>query len=254
MASDKVLLQQIWDKVKNLDAVEQKIDGLSTRFDSLSTKVSTLETSVNQHTNDIAEIRAELAASRAEVKVLKTSHHLREQRLRSTTVRLFNYPYSVGESLDNFKSLTAKVYERVIRPTLVAAKAAGDVGSVQQQQNVIEACFRIYSSRDQEGASASTSSSPIIIRLANSSIKQSVMKHRKAIPAPSDNEKEAGSRRFLLVEDLTPEAFGLLKALQKDSRTEKAWSTNGQIFFTRPGVPGYKKVRNIFDTIDTILE
>lgn len=252
MARDDTLLQQIWDKVKNLDAVEQKIDGLSTRFDSLSTKVSSLESTVNQHTSDIAEIRAELAASRAEVKVLKTSHHLREQRLRSSTVRLFNYPYFVGESLDNFKGLTTKIYERIIRPTLVAAKAAGDVGSVQQQQNVIEACFRIYPASE-GGASSTPPASPIIIRLANSSVKQSVMKHRKAIPAPSDNEREAGCRRFVLVEDLTPEAYGLLRALQQDARTEKVWSTNGHIFYTRPGVPGYKKVRNIFDDIETIL-
>ena len=79
------------------------------------------------------------------------------------------------------------------------------------------------------------------------------MKHRKAIPAPSDGEREAGVRRFLLVEDLTPEAYGLLKDLQKDTRTEKVWTINGNIFFTKPGVPGYKKVRNIFDSIDTIL-
>ena len=79
------------------------------------------------------------------------------------------------------------------------------------------------------------------------------MKHRKAIPPPSDGEKKDGIRRFVLVEDLTPEAHSLLKALQQDTRTEKVWSINGQICYTRPGIPGFKKVRNIFDPLEAIL-
>ena len=246
------LLNQIWDKVKNLDAVEEKIDGLSTRLDGLKTTVDTLQNTVNTHTSEIAEIRSELATTRAEVKSLKTSHHVREQRLRSTTVRLFNYPYFRGESLDNFKALAAKIYERIIRPTLVAAKTAGDAGSVQQQQNVIEACFRVYA-RNQSDEASAPASTPIIIRLASSSIKQLVMKHRKAIPPPSEGEKKDGIRRFVLVEDLTPEAHSLLKALQQDSRTEKVWSINGQICYTKPGIPGIIKVKNIFDPLESIL-
>ncbi len=257
MSSDAntLLLAQIWDKVKNLDAMERKIDDLSTRLDSISTTVTSLQSTVDTHTSDIAQLRSE-------IKTLKTSQQVREQRLRASTIRLFNYPYFAGESLDNFKALTAKVYDRVIRPTLVAAKSAGDVGSVQQQQNVVESCFRVYP-RGHSGAAGdaandgatgpSTPSGPIIIRLSNTAIKSTIMKHRKSIPPPSDGERRDGVRRFVLVEDLTPEAYGLLKALQQDTRTEKVWSSHGQLFYTVPGVPGYKRVRNIFDSIDTIL-
>ncbi len=249
--SDSALLQQIWLKVKNLDAMEKKLDGLDSKFNEISGKVTELSNTVSAHATSIAEIQAELAKTKADMKTLKTNQNSREQRLRATTVRLFNFPSFTGESLDNFKALATKVYERVLRPTLVAAKAAGDVGSVPQLQNVIESCFRIYP----QSPAPPSSPSPIIICLVNNSVKSAVMKHRKHIQSPSDSEKEAtGGRRFILVEDLTPEAHGLLKALQQDDRTEKVWSFNGHIHFTKPGVQGYKKVKNIFDPLDTILQ
>ena len=70
---------------------------------------------------------------------------------------------------------------------------------------------------------------------------------------PPEGEREAGIRRYIVVEDLTPDAHHLLKQLQADDRTEKVWSQNGQIYFSRPGVSGFSKVKNIFDTVDSIL-
>ncbi len=205
---------------------------------------------IANNTAAIAELRAELQLNKVEVKSLKTSHNLREQRLRATTIRLFNFPTSLGESVDNYRPLATKVYDRVVRPTLVAAKAAGDIGTVYQQQNCIEACFRAFSPKEPAPGSPPP---PIIIRLTNNSIKSAVMKNRKHIPLPAEGDRLAGAKRYILVEDLTPEALSLLKTLQKDERTEKVWSLNGVIHYTRPGVAGYRKVRNIFDAPDTIL-
>ncbi len=79
------------------------------------------------------------------------------------------------------------------------------------------------------------------------------MKHRRSVSLPPEGEREAGIRRYVIVEDLTPDAYSLLKSLSADDRTEKVWSMNGQIHFTRPGVSGFSKVKNIFDPVDLIL-
>lgn len=131
---------------------------------------------------------------------------------------------------------------------MVAAKAAGDLGSVPQQQNVMESCFRAY---QQSEPSPGDTPSPVIVRLVNRNFKVAVLKNRRAITAA--NPGEAGSKRVIVVEDLTQPAHKLLKELQGDSRVEKVWSVNGQIHYSRVGVAGYKKVKNIFDSIDTIL-
>ena len=228
MSRDSDKLDQILAQVKKLDSVEATVKDIDARLLSLSTTVGNLQSTVSSHTSEIAEIKADLAKHKTEIRTIKTAQHLREQRLRSTTVRLFNFPYQVGESLDNFKALSSRVYDRIIKPTLVAAKSSGDLGSVPQQQTAVEACFRFYSPNQPEAA-ASSPPPPVIIRLSSNSIKSAVMKNRRCIPPPSDGEKSGGVRRFIIVEDLTPEAYGLLKALQQDRRTDKVWSYNGVI-------------------------
>ncbi len=257
MASREDYIIQQLKKLDALESLNTKIDGISTSLNELSSKVNTIQSTVNTITSDIAantaaiaELRGELLLNKQEVKALKTSHNMREQRLRATTLRLFNFPVSDGESIDNYRPLGARVYEKIVRPALVAAKAAGDIGTVSQQQNCIEACFRVFSPREPPPGSAPP---PIIIRMSNNSIKFAVMKNRKHIPAPGDSDRRSGVHRYILVEDLTPEAHSLLKAMQKDARTDKVWTLNGTIHFSRPGVVGFSKVKNIFDSLDVIL-
>ena len=256
MANREDYIVQQLKKLDTLDSLNTKIDGIASSLNQLTTRVNSLQQSVDSNiknietnTAAIEEIRAELQQNKSDIKSLKTSHNLREQRLRSTTVRLFNFPVLAGESVDNYKSLAARVYDKVVRPSLVAAKAAGDVGVVSQQQNCIEACFRSFSPREPAPGSPPP---PVIIRLTSNAIKYAVMKNRKHIPQ-GDGEWSAGAKRYILVEDLTPEALSALRALQKDSRTDKVWTLNGVIHFTKPGVEGYSKVKNIFDPLDTIL-
>ncbi len=266
MSSDSAKLDSILARLDKLDSVEAKIDNLTTQFNSLSSSVKKVETTVATHTEDIAFLKAEIdlikkesATHQLEVKKLKTSHNAREQRLRAGTLRIFNLPVVIGESLENYKSLTTRVYDRILRPALTAAKTAGDAGSVPQIQTAVEACFRAFSQREPPASgtpSAGSSSStppPVIVRLSSTAIKWAVMKHRRSIAMPPEGERTAGVRRYIVVEDLTPDAHHLLKLLQADDRTDKVWSTNGLIFFSRPGVTGTNKVKNIYDPIDTIL-
>ncbi len=257
MASrDDYIIQQL-KKLDTLEALNTKIDGIATDLRSLSATVAVLQTTVSNNstsiatnTSDIAELREEMTKYKAEVKALKTTHNMREQRLHATTIRLFNFPTMDGESVDNYRPLALRIYDRFIRPALVAAKAAGDIGVVSQQQNCIEACFRVFSPRE---PSPGAPPPPVIIRLSTNSIKFAVMKHRKHVLAPNDTERLGGAKRFIIVEDLTPEAHSLLKALQSDSRTEKVWTLNGVIHYSRPGILGFSKVKNVFDTVDEIL-
>ncbi len=263
MAGDNAKLDLILSK---LESMETKFDGFLTRFDALSTRVDTLESSITSNTANIstnaasiAAIQSELASNKAEIRTLKTSFNNREQRLRSTTLRIFNVPATVGESLENFKPLASKVYDKILRPALVAAKSAGDIPSVPQQATLIEACFRTSTNTSPPlvpvGASASPTinAPPIVVRLSSNTFRWAIMKHRRSVPLPPEGDREAGIRRYAVVEDLTPDSHRLLKQLQRDDRTEKVWSSNGQLFFTRPNTQGYQKVKNIFDSIDTIL-
>ena len=144
------------------------------------------------------------------------------------------------------------MYDRILRPALVAAKTARDIGTIPQVQTAVEACFRAFT-QTEPATSTPATPPPVIVRLSTTTLKWAVMKHRRNIPLPPDSERDSGIRRYVIVEDLTPDAHKLLKQLQADSRTDKVWSVNGQIFFSRPGATGAIKVKSVFNTLESIL-
>ena len=76
-----------------------------------------------------------IATMAAEIKILKSSANRRDQLDRALTVRLFNFPGSDSET-----GLSNRIYERILKPILVAAKAKGTIPSVPQASNVISEC------------------------------------------------------------------------------------------------------------------
>ena len=247
MASDKQKLDLILEKLKKLDTLESKLDDFGAKLDSI-------KVTVTEHTSEIADIKKQLADHKADtdkqIVSLKTSFNLREQQARACTIRVFNIPYVPGESLDNYKSLSARVYDKILRPLLAVAKSSGHLGSVPQAQNTIEACYRVFYQQEPD---LSKPPPPVVVRLTSKSLKIAIMRNRRSVPTPTDAEKEAGIRRFIVVEDLTPPTHKLLKDLQLDSRTEKVWSVNGQIHYTMAGSTVVKKVKCVFDPISAIL-
>jgi len=247
MASDKQKLDLILEKLKKLDTLESKIDDFGAKLDRI-------KVTVNVHTEEIANIKKQMDDYKADtdkqIITLKSSFNQREQQARACTIRVFNIPYVPGESLDNYKSLSTRVYDKILRPLLAVAKSAGHLGSVPQAQNTIEACYRVFYQQEPD---PSKPPPPVVVRLTSKPLKIAILRNRRSMPTPTDAEKEAGIRRFIVVEDLTPPTHKLLKDLQEDPRTEKVWTINGQIQYTTTGSTVVKKVKCVFDPISAIL-
>ena len=239
------------NKLDTLDSVVSKLDSLTATVNNISSVVEALEEKVKTNSSDILGLRKEFEHfkndSKLEIRSIKNTLNIREQQMRSNSVRLFNYPVGADEAAN----LSSRLYDRIFKPLLSAAKAAGDLASVPQVHNTIETCYRAFS---QEEPAEGASPPPIIVRFVTKSLKVAALKQRQShMPAPSEGEKKAVVKRFVLVKDLTPPTHKMLKALQADSRTEKVWSVNGQICYSVPKKKGYKKVRSVFDDIDSIL-
>ena len=238
------LILEKLEKLNLLDGVVSKLDQLTVTVNAVSSAVDLLAGKVQYNTDNIEFIRQEFdnfkTETRAELRSVKNTLNVREQQLRSAQVRVFNATV-----------LTAQIYDRILRPLLSAAKTAGDLGSVPQVQNVVETCYRAFVQEEPEEGQPPP---PVVIRFTNKQLKIAVLKQRRqSMPVPSEGEQKKGIKRFLIVEDLTPPAHKLLKAMQADPRTDKVWSVNGQIHYSIPGKSGFKKVRSVFDSIDQIL-
>jgi len=211
------------------------VDGVSNKLAELTGTVNQIRTDVDANTNNITALTTDLEAFKtstaADINKLKIAFNNREQQLRSATVRIFNFPHSHGESVDNFRNLTAKVFDRLIQPALAAAVEAGELARAPPQQSVIEACFRAFAPNE---PAAGDPPLPVICRLSNRFYKSCVLRHKKAATAQTEAERAARSKRVVIVEDLTPPSHGLLKALQADTRVGKVWSINGQMLARPP--------------------
>ena len=86
-------------------------------FSALQAKVERLETIVNSLSENMASLNKEVLS-------LKEQANNREQQFRSNSIRVFGLSISEEEANDTSgKVLSKRVYDAIIKPVLVAAKA-----------------------------------------------------------------------------------------------------------------------------------
>jgi len=97
--------------------------------------------------------------------------------------------------------------------------------------------------------------SPIIIKLCSKQLRLAILKNKKtSISSPTTQERAAGIKRFVLVEDLTPPNYKKLSELLGDERIEKAWSIEGRLRFVLSGSDkSVKKVKSVYDSVDQYI-
>jgi hypothetical protein len=214
-------------------------------------QVNKLEERVSALESKIASQDATINILVKENKASKEMVNSRDQESRGNTIRLFGLPVSQDET-SGTKPLSNIVYDRILKPILTAARTKGDIPTVPHAANLIDECYR--SGRQAAGPSASDVPPPRIIKLSRIH-RMAILKNKRLnIPSPSDAEKTAGVKRFIVVEDLTPANHKAMKDLQADDRVEKVWSVDGRLRLVLNGEDkSVKKVKSVFDPIDSII-
>ena len=232
MANIDTTLQQI---LSSMNAMHTKMDNLMADLSSTKQRVTVVE-------DDLREAYREIFK-------LKESVNSADQKSRSLTVRVFGLPISNDEKDGDSKAVAKTAYDRLFKPILQVAKEKNLVPTVPTIANVIADAFRL---KPRNAAIAKPP--PIVIRLVSSHIKTNIFKcKRDGLPEPSPAEVNSGILRFHLAEDLTPDSYGLLTDLRAHEKVERAWSTEGNIRFTKKGDSFVHKVKCIYDSIDTIV-
>ena len=123
-----------------LQSLEAKLDMLLKKMDdfsALQTKVERLETIVNSLSENMASLNKEVLS-------LKEQANNREQQFRSNSIRVFGLSISEEEANDTSgKVLSKRVYDAIIKPVLVAAKANKQIDVFPQQLNAISDAYRV---------------------------------------------------------------------------------------------------------------
>ena len=228
--------------LKQLKALES-LGPIQKSLETLQNSVGLVKEDIKNLQYDVADHHDRLAVLERDMQEQKDVSNQQQQQLRSLTLRLLNFPVVPGESDDNNAGLRARVYDVILKPLLVAAKAAKDLSSVPQAATVIEACFRPFN------AAANSEGPPqVIIKVSSKPIKIAILKQRKNLPKPSGQDK-----KFILVEDLTPASHKMLTSISKSKLAEKVWTIDGAIKYTIAGQQGVKTVKSVFDPLNKIF-
>jgi hypothetical protein len=204
---------------------------------ALDTKVGTLE-------QRVVTLESELLS-------LKEVSNNREQASKLCSVRIHGFPVTDEElaATDGGKTLGSKVYERLIKPILAAARTKGDITSVPHFNTAVEDCFRV-------GRPTKTGKPvPLIIKFTNKNTRLAVLRNKRTnTPAPAEAERSEFVKRFSIVEDLTTPTYKLLRMLQDDERVSKVWTVEGRIRLVLTANPNnIIKLKSVFEPIDKIL-
>jgi hypothetical protein len=182
--------------------------------------VNKIDTTLADQQKRVTKLESTVESLSKELLTLKITVNNREQDLRSNAIRINGFPVTEEEkSANDSKHLAKKIYAKILCPILNAAKIKGHlIEKVPTVENAIVDCFRI-------GSPATGSTSPIVIKLASTSLRIAIMRaKRESTPPPSEAERALGVKRFIVLEDLTPPTFKKLKELQNCEEISKAWT------------------------------
>ena len=213
--------------------------------------VNKIDTTLSEQQAKVSKLEADVASINQEVYTLKNIVNSHEQDLRSATIRITGFPLTQEEKgARSSADLKKRLFDRLLCPILTVAfnRELQDVRPTID--NSIVSCYRLGA----PAAKANSSPPPIVVKLCSSQVRINLLKCKKeAAIVPTIAEKEAGSRAFIISEDLTQPAFKKLKELQNHVDIDRAWSYEGKIQFVLVGSKNIIRASSVFDDVDTIV-
>jgi len=226
-----------------MSSQDAKLDFIISEMSKLSKQTSEIALLVNRVNTleaTVASQKTTIEALTADVKSLKDIVNYHEQQTRASSLRIFNFPGSGDET-----ALATKVYDRLLKPILAAAKAKGDLATLPQVGNTIEDIYRA----GKFAAGANKPPPPIVVKLTSPTIRMALLRNKRlSTPPPAE-----GAKRMIIAEDLTPATHKRYRELIGDERVEKGWTMNGCIFLVKKSDKSVVKVKSIYDSLDEIL-
>ena len=148
------------------DETKQLLADSLTRMSELEQKVSTLGITVSKQENEILG--------------LKIQANNREITSRSSSARLVGHPVEDDESrsVDGGKAFIGRIFDKILKPILVVAKAKGEILQIPTAANAIESAYRA-------GKSVPGTRPPsVIINFVSRQLRLAILRHKKGnIPA-----------------------------------------------------------------------
>ena len=212
----------------------KKLQKNTSEIAQLVSRVNTLEATVKEQASTISTLQKE-------VRHLKDHTNFTNQQTRALSLRLYNFPGSDSET-----GLINNVYDKVLKPLLVAGKAGGHISAVPQVGNTLTSAYRI----GKFSPGVNKPPPPIILKFVSLPARLAILKSKRLhMPPPPE-----GAKRYMITEDLTPATHKKFKELLGDQRVEKLWTVDGVIWVVPVATKVAIRVKSVFDSNSDILK
>ena len=194
----------------------------------MSEAMETMRTQLAMRDKQVELLTKESKLQREEINDLKFQLNVMQQGERSCNLRVLglNIPTEDITALGQSRATMKKVYDRLLKPILTAAKAKNAIDTIPKFDNVLASAH--LAGKPTRDAQGRTMPAPIIIKFFSPELRTVILKHKKAsLPAPLDSERAAGVRKFLLAEDLTKANLDVFKRLIAHKRIGTVWTIGG---------------------------
>jgi hypothetical protein len=229
------------DSIASLHAKLDALSGLT----SLAPKIESLEMTIQQLVTDNAVYRDELKKKDEIISTLTEKVNRLDQSLRATSLRIHGLPLDNSTPAVEVPNI---VYNEIILPILVKAKACGDISAdfVPSLHSTLVNAFTVPSKN---------TTPPVVVKFYSEIIRSLVFKHKRdALPTVPDPTSNRIRPKYAIYEDLTPANHTLLRSFADDSRVKSAWTFNGQVRFKTHTDDAVYRVNSSTDTFEKLVK
>ena len=236
---------------KQLDQILAMLTQQSCTLNETKTLLEANMAKVSQLEHKVLALETKVVSMDKDIMSLKDQLNVKNQDSKLLNVRFFGIPVTQEESkaTDGGEAFKKQLYDKFIQPSLNTAKAKGEISSVPHASTSITNFYRVGL------PVAGARPPPLVVSFNNKDIRMAVFRHkRNHFPKPTEQECAVGTKRYVMVEDLTPPTYKLLKDLQQHKSVAKAWTIEGRIRFTLSSNPEFvHKVKLAFFTSDQVV-
>lgn len=244
--SEDSTLKDILTELAEIKAKLNRIESLETKLDNLQTQLAEISTENKQLKEENTKLRTSHQQQTATIDELRTSLDGVERHQRSWSIRVHNIPLDDAEERDPALTMR-KVYDLLLHPILVGARERGALRAVPDCDQLLETAHVL--------PGRPGSAKPIIVRFAKRPLRAICFRYRKEFAPTTTSRGDPDRERQLYPfhDDLTRTAAHKMAEIQADPLVQACWSINGQLRFKLKDSDRVKRVKSVFDTLETIL-
>ena len=258
----EALTASVKSMVASMEAMREQMATSNTTINNLSTRLAHIETILNATKAENTALKKELADSAQESDQLKAKLNSLEQHHRSWSVRVTGLKIPAEDECDANR-VKIHLYEQFLRPILEGAVSKDILPTLPTVCEIIERAH-VLPAKDK-------AVKPVIARFYCRDMRALIFKLKKEFaprepagaatrsgsaasqPVEGSNRPLTGRLRYQIYDDLTKINFQKMKAIGNDNRVDQCWSAYGQLKFKLIGSQTVKKVKSVFDPIETII-